>query len=93
MKKMFNNSISQTIISKIEKEIYQDFEAFVEKIKVSKNWFRTIHPKTILDQLSINIPRTKWNKKDWTIYLHNLSSGSIFLFNLVIYLFSAWNTF
>jgi len=33
---MFDNTIENTIASKIEKEIYQDFEAFIKDKKVYK---------------------------------------------------------
>ena len=95
---MLNESISSVISSKIEEEIKQDFEKFIKEQNISKNWFRTIHPKTILGQLSINIPRTRWNKKDWTTYVPDLSNCSISeivdkLFQFIITLFSTWNTF
>ena len=95
---MLNNSISSVISSKIEEEIKKDFEKFIEEQNVHKNWFRTIRPKTMLGQLSINIPRTRWNKKDWTTYIPDLSNSSISdivdkLFQFVITLFSTWNTF
>ena len=95
---MFSDTMANTIASKIEKEIYQDFEAFIKDKQVSKNWFRTIHPKTILGKLSINIPRTRWNKKDGTTYIPDLSKLSLSeivnqLFIFIINLFSTWNTF
>ena len=95
---MFDKTITSVIVSKIEKEIYQDFEAFIKDKQVSKNWFRTIHPKTILGKLSINIPRTRGNKKDGTTYIPDISWLSLSeivnqLFSFVINLFSTWNTF
>jgi len=95
---MMNNTITKLIASKIEQEIYKDFEAFIKEKSVCKNWFRTIHPKTILGQLSILIPRTRWKKSEGTNYLPDLNNSSIsdtvdYLFNFVITLFSTWNTF
>ena len=95
---MINNPITNKIVSTIEKEIYQDFENFIKSVNVPKNWFRTIHPKTILGQLSINIPRTRWTKSEWTTYLPDLSKTSVSelvnkLLQLIVNLFSTWNTF
>ncbi len=95
---MISNTITKLISSKIEKEIHKDFEEFVKEKNVCKNWFRTIHPKTILGQLSIFVPRTRWKKSEGTTYVPDLKASSIqeiveYLFNFVIILFSTWNTF
>lgn len=94
-----SHSLLDTIQSRIQQDIYNDFENFIKSTNVYKNWYRTIQPKTFLWHLKLKIPRTRWSKSEWTTYIPNLwtfpsfSSLLNYTFKFILSLFASWNTF
>lgn len=82
----------------IEKAIQEEFQSFIWKIKVYKNWYRTIKPKTYFWKLELEIPRTRWKKWENNIFYSEIKAKTleeIFdkIFSMIFWLMRMWNSF
>jgi len=82
----------------IESSIQEEFTNFVSRVKVYKNGYRKIKPKTPFWKLELEIPRTRWKKWENNMFYSEIKSKSleeIFdkIFLMILWLMRLWNTF
>ena len=92
----------ETILIRLKKSIQnainEEFENFVTKVNVYKNWNRTIKPKTYFWRIDLEIPRTRWKKDENNVFYSEIKAKTleeIFdkIFNQILWLMRLWNTF
>ena len=82
----------------IETSIQEEFQSFVSKVKVYKNWYRTIKPKTYFWKLELEIPRTRWKKSEKNVFYSEIKAKTleeIFdkILTQILWLMRLWNSF
>lgn len=92
----------ETIIMRLKKSIenaiQEEFTKFVSQVKVSKNGYRIIKPKTYFWKLDLEIPRTRWKKWEANIFYSEIKAKTLEeIFDTIImqilWLMRLWNSF
>lgn len=82
----------------IESCINEEFTEFLQNVPVSKNGYRTIHPKSPVGRVEINLPRSRWKKSEWNIFYSEIQAQTVTdmlddVFHQILQLMKIWNTF
>lgn len=90
--------LKHNIKKSIESNIKLEFEDFLKEKSVYRNWYRSIKAKTPVWLISIDIPRTRWNHKQWNVFCPDIKWTTISqMFDDIIIkilnLMRLWNTF
>lgn len=91
-------TILQRVKKSIESAIQEEFEWFVEEMKVYKNGSRKISPKTYFWRMDLNIPRTRGRKEEWTVFFSEIKAKTLeeifdTIWNQILGLMRLGNTF